>query len=151
MERKEFINKITGGLALTCVACMMEACSKDSNTSGSNSSGNNNTGGGNTGGTTVLITVNLNTQLLNVGDFISDNGAIVVRIASGNALTSFSAFSNACPHAGYAVTYVKSNNTFNCALHGSNFNGDGSLKNGPATTGLGKKTVEISGTTLTVK
>lgn len=151
MERKEFIHKITGGLALTCVACMMEACSKDSATSGSNTSGNNNTGGGNTGGNTALITVNLNTQLLNVGDFISDNGAIVVRIAAGNGVTSFTAFSNACPHAGYAVTYVKSNNTFNCALHGSNFNGDGSLKNGPATTGLGKKTVEVNGTTLTVK
>jgi cytochrome b6-f complex iron-sulfur subunit len=151
MERKEFIHKITGGLALTCVACMMEACSKESTTSTGGNTGGGNTGGGNTGGNTALLTVNLNTQLLNVGDFISDNGAIVVRIATGNTVASFTAFSNACPHAGFAVTYVKSNNTFNCSLHGSNFNGDGSLKNGPATTGLGKKTVEISGTTLTVK
>lgn len=148
MERKEFINKITGGLALTCVACMMEACSKDSNTSGGNTGGN--PGAGNPPGT-ILLTINLNNQLLNVGDFISDGGVIVVRIAAGNAIASFSAFSNACPHAGYAVTYVKSNNTFNCALHGSNFNGDGTLRNGPATTGLGKRTVEISGSTLTVK
>jgi cytochrome b6-f complex iron-sulfur subunit len=145
MERKEFLNKLTGGIALTCVACMMEACSKEGTSGSGSNSGGTNPGGG-TGGTTVLLTVNLNTQLLNVGDFISDNGAIVVRIASGNT-----AVSNACPHAGYAVAYVKSSNTFNCALHGSNFNGDGSLKNGPATTGLGKKTVEISGTTLTVK
>jgi cytochrome b6-f complex iron-sulfur subunit len=151
MERKEFLNKITGGLAITCVACMMEACSKDSNTSGGGNTGGGNTGGGNTGGNTPILTVNLNSQLLNVGDFISESGAIVVRIAAGNAVASFMAFSNACPHAGYAVTYVKSNNTFNCALHGSNFNGDGTLRNGPATTGLGKKTVEISGTTLTVK
>ena len=151
MERKEFINKITGGLALTCVACMMEACSKESTTTTGGNTGGGNTGGGNTGGNTALLTVNLNTQLLNIGDFISDAGVIVVRTAAGNTLTSFSAFSNACPHAGYAVTFVKSNNTFNCALHGSNFNGDGTLKNGPANTGLTKKTIEISGTTLTVK
>jgi cytochrome b6-f complex iron-sulfur subunit len=150
MERKEFLNKLTGGMALTCVACMMEACSKEGTSGGGSNSGGTNPGGG-TGGTTVLLTVNLSTQLLNVGDFISDNGVIVVRIAAGNTVTSFTALTNACPHAGYAVTYVKSNNTFNCALHGSNFNGDGSLKNGPANTGLTQKKVEISGTTLTVK
>lgn len=150
MERKEFINKITGGLAITCVACMMEACSKESSTTtGGNTGGN--TGGGNTGGNTALLTVNLNTQLLNVGDFISDSGVIVVRIAAGNAVASFSAFSNACPHQGYAVTFVKSSNTFNCALHNSNFNSDGTFKSGPANAGLAKKTVEINGTTLTVK
>jgi len=151
MERKEFLNKLTGGIAFTCVACMMEACSKDSASAGGSNSGGTAPGGGGTGGNTVLLTVNLNTQLLNVGDFISDNGVIVVRIAAGNSVTSFTALTNACPHAGYAVTYVKTSNTFNCALHGSNFNGDGSLKNGPANTGLTKKTVEISGTTLTVK
>jgi Rieske Fe-S protein len=147
MERKEFINKITGGLALTCVACMMEACSKESTSTTGGNTGGGNTGGGNT----ALLTVNLNTQLLNIGDFISDAGVIVVRIAAGNVLTSFSAFSNVCPHAGNKVTFVKSNNTFNCAAHGSNFNGDGTLINGPANTGLTKKTIEISGTTLTVK
>ncbi len=147
MERKDFLNKLTGGLAFTCVACMMEACSKDETSSGSGS----NNSGGNTGGTTVLLTANLNSQLLAVNDFISDNGVIVVRTATGNTVTSFVAFSNVCPHAGAAVTFIKNTTSFNCPLHGSNFSINGSVTQGPANSGLTKKTVEVNGTTLTVK
>lgn len=41
--------------------------------------------------------------------------------------------------------------SFNCPLHNSNFSISGAVTGGPAATGLTKKTVEISGTTLTVK
>jgi len=74
MERKDFLNKLTGGLALTCVACMMEACSKD------NEGSDNNPG-------TALLTLNLNSQLLAVGDYISENGVVIARLASGNAVS----------------------------------------------------------------
>lgn len=145
MERKEFINKITGGLAFTCVACMMEACSKEEATGGSG-------GGNNTGGTgSAILTINLNTQLMAVNDFISEKGVIVVRTATGNTTQSFVAFSNECPHAGATVTFVKASNIFNCPAHGSNFSITGSVTQGPANTGLSKKSIEISGTTLTVK
>jgi Rieske Fe-S protein len=146
MERKEFINKLTGGLAFTCVACMMEACSKDDTTPSGNSGGSTNTGG-----TTGPFTVNLNTQLLSVNDFEAGPGLIVVRIAAGNIVSSFVAFSSVCPHQGATVQYVKSNNTFNCSAHNSNFSISGAVTSGPAPTGLTKKTVEISGTTLTVR
>jgi len=102
MERKEFLNKISGGLAFTCVACMMAACSKDETNGTGNNTGGSNTGGGSTGST--LLTINLTTQLLAIDDFISDKGIIVVRKAAGNAVSSFVAFVNACPHQGVAVT-----------------------------------------------
>lgn len=154
MERKEFLNKISGGLAFTCVACMMAACSKDDSTgSGNNTGGSGNTGGGNTGGGTgsTLLTINLATQLLAVDDFISDKGIIVVRKAAGNAVSSFVAFVNACPHQGVAVTFRKGSNDFYCSAHGSTFSIAGAVTVSPATSGLSARTVEISGTTLTVK
>lgn len=144
MERKDFINTLTGGLAFTCVACMMQACSKED----SPSSGGNNSGGGNTA---ILLTVNLSTELLSVGDVISKSGIILVRVAATNDLASFTAFSSACPHAGATVTYVQNTNTFNCSAHQSNFSISGARTSGPANSGLVKKMIAISGTTLTVK
>jgi Rieske Fe-S protein len=151
MERKEFLNKISGGLAFTCVACMMAACSKDDTTTGSgnNPGGGSNTGGGGTGST--LLTINLTTQLLAVNDFVSDKGIIIVRKAAGNVVSSFAAFVNACPHQGVAVTFRKGSNDFYCSAHGSTFSITGAVTVAPATSGLSARTVEISGTTLTVK
>ena len=153
MERKEFLNKISGGLAFTCVACMMAACSKDDNTGTGNNTGGGNTGGGNTGGGTgsTLLTINLTTQLLSIDDFISDKGIIVVRKVAGNAVSSFVAFVNACPHQGVAVDFVKAKNHFYCSAHGSTFSITGAVIAAPATSGLSPRTIEISGTTLTVK
>lgn len=149
MERKEFLDKISGGLAFSCVACMMAACSKEGTTGTGNNTGGGNTGGGNTGNT--LLTVNLTTQLLAVNDFVSDQGIIVVRKAAGNTVSSFVAFVNACPHQGVAVTFRKSSNDFYCSAHGSAFSISGAVTASPATSGLSARTVEISGTTLTVK
>jgi len=149
MDRKSFINQITGGLTLTCVSCMMQACSKEEATAPPNNNNNNNTNTPNTN--KILLTINLSTQLLAINDFIVDNGVIVVRTAAGNVLTSFVAFSSACPHAGASINFVKSSSSFNCSAHGSNFSINGSVTNGPASSALEKKTIEIAGNTLTVK
>jgi len=149
MERKEFFNKISGGLAFTCVACMMAACSKEGTTGTGNNTGGGNTGGGGTGST--LLTINLTSQLLAIDDFVSDKGIIVVRKAAGNTVSSFVAFVNACPHQGVAVTFRKGSNDFWCSAHGSTFSIAGAVTVSPATSGLSARTVEISGTTLTVK
>jgi Rieske Fe-S protein len=100
--------------------------------------------------TPALLTINLATQITAVGDYISDKGIIVVRTATGNVAASFIAFDNRCPHQGSPVSYVNSSKTFNCSAHGSNFNADGTLKNGPASTGLIKKSLQVTGTTLSV-
>jgi Rieske Fe-S protein len=138
MERKEFLAKLGGGIGLTCVACMMNACSKEEATTPT------------TPTTPALLTVNLSTQLTSVGDFLSDKGIIVVRTATGNVATSFVAFNNECPHQRNPVTFIKSNNTFNCSFHQSNFSIDGAKISGPAQSGLVKKNLQVTGNTLTV-
>jgi Rieske Fe-S protein len=138
MERKEFLGKLGGGIGLTCVACMMNACSKEEATTPT------------TPTTPALLSVNLSTQITAVGDFISDKGIIVVRTATGNVAASFIAFNNECPHRGNTVTFVKASNTFNCSLHNSNFNADGTRKDGPTPSGLIKKNLQVTGTTLSV-
>jgi cytochrome b6-f complex iron-sulfur subunit len=74
-----------------------------------------------------------------------------VRKAAGNVVSSFAAFVNACPHQGIAVTFRKGSNDFYCSAHGSTFSITGAVTVSPATSGLSARTVEISGTTLTVK
>lgn len=149
MERKEFLGKICGGLTFTCVATMMAACEKGD--SPVNPPGTNPPPAGGGGNNNALLTVNLLSQMVAVNDFVAEKGVIVVRTSTGNDASSFSAFSSACPHAGATVTYVSNSKSFNCSAHGSNFSSSGSVTNGPATTGLVKLTVEVSGSTLTVK
>jgi len=142
MERKEFLSKIGGGLAVTCVACMMAACSKDETPSTPTTPGP-------TG--TILLTLNLNTQLLAVGDFVADQGIIVVRKATGNTAASFAAFVNSCPHQGRPLTFRKASNDFFCATHGSTFSIAGAVTVAPAANPLTARTVDVSGTTLNVR
>jgi cytochrome b6-f complex iron-sulfur subunit len=149
MERKEFLGKICGGLTFTCVATMMAACSKDDATSGTTPGNVTPTPGGGTNN--ALLTVNLLSQMVSVNDFVAEKGVIVVRTATGNSASSFTAFSSVCPHAGSTVTYISNNKTFNCSAHGSNFSSTGSVTQGPASSGLTKLTVEVTGSTLTVK
>jgi cytochrome b6-f complex iron-sulfur subunit len=143
INREEFLNKLTGGLAVTCVACMAAACSKEEPVT----PGNSTIPVGNTTG----VTVNLATELKNVNEFIAKSGVIVIRTAIGNTAISFAAFSSSCPHAGATVEYNSSTTSFFCSAHGSAFSANGSLVKGPATRGLTNLTVEITGSTLTVK
>jgi Rieske Fe-S protein len=142
MQRKEFLDKLSGGLAFTCVSCMMAACSKDSNTSGDNS---------NNPGDTILLNIDLSAQLLAVKDFISSKGIIVVRIADGNLAGSFVAFFNACTHEGAAVEYDDNTNGFICPRHGATYSISGAVTGAPAPAPLTARTVAVSGSTLTVK
>ena len=53
MNREEFLHKLSGGLAATCVACMAAACSSESPGPISPATGSNPSG--NTAGTTVNL------------------------------------------------------------------------------------------------
>jgi Rieske Fe-S protein len=63
---------------------------------------------------------------------------------------TFQAFNATCTHQGCQVAGV-SGDTISCACHGSQYSvADGSVTRGPALRGLAKKTVTVSGDTLTV-
>jgi Rieske Fe-S protein len=152
MKRAKFLHTVSGGLAAVCVSCLAAACSKSEGPTPISAStpSTPSTNPGQTPGSNAF-TVKLDSELKAVNDFISKNGIIVIRLATGNVASSFLAVSSVCPHAGATVEYNNTKSSFSCAAHGSSFSSDGSLVSGPATKGLTKLLVEITGTTLTVK
>jgi cytochrome b6-f complex iron-sulfur subunit len=144
MKRNEFLTTLTGSFSAVCLACMTSACSEDE-------MGAPKTATTPAGPATSSATINLETELKAVNNFIAKNGFIVIRTATGNTAASFVAFSSVCPHAGATVEYKESSSSFLCAAHGSTFSSSGALTQGPAAVGLTKFDVEITGLTLRVK
>ena len=141
MERNEFLAKLGIGTLAVCVGCNMISCSKSGNPSPSNN---------NTPPSGTTVNVDLTSSIKNIGDQTVSNGIIIVRLAAGNAATSFTAVQVACTHEGNSINYNNSQGIFICPAHGSEFSKTGSLIQGPATTSLKQYTVTVSGTTLTV-
>jgi Rieske Fe-S protein len=80
------------------------------------------------------------------GKVFANNEVVVTQPVKG----TFAAFSAICPHQGCAVDTVK-DGTINCPCHGSKFKvADGSVAKGPATTGLAKKSVTVTGDKITL-
>lgn len=142
MERRKFIETLTAPVAVACVSCMGMACSKSSNSP--------NNGNAPTPPSNVNFTINLNNQLTSVGSSLSQNGVVVVRLATSNVAGSFVAVQESCPHQGTAIAFFASSNTFICPNHGAIFNTAGNNVGGQSTGALKVYTVSISGTTLTV-
>jgi cytochrome b6-f complex iron-sulfur subunit len=143
MERTEFLSKLGIGALAACMGCGLVSCSKGGN---ANPSGNNTT----TPPAGTTFSVDLNSELTSVGDSKVSNGIILVRLATGNAVSSFTAVQVACTHEGTAINYNNSQGLFICPLHGSEFSKSGSLIQGPATSSLKQYAVAIAGSTLTV-
>jgi Rieske Fe-S protein len=80
------------------------------------------------------------------GKIFKDKAVVVTQPASG----TFKAFSTKCPHQGCAVSSISSG-AIHCPCHGSQFSvEDGSVKKGPATTGLTAQNVTVSGDSITL-
>lgn len=76
---------------------------------------------------------------------IGEATTIVINAASGD----YRAYSNVCPHAGCGI-YEFANARIRCGCHGSTFDIDGGLLEGPATTGLARRQSSVEGTILTI-
>jgi Rieske Fe-S protein len=68
---------------------------------------------------------------------------VVTQAAAGD----FKGFSATCTHAGCTVSEV-ADGTINCPCHGSKFNLDGSVANGPATKPLTPEAVTVQGDSI---
>lgn len=143
MERNEFIKSLGLGVALICTGSCMSGCgskSKDPNP---------NPGGG--GGSKVNL--DIATQLLSVGSFTTISGVLFVRLATGNATSSFTATQATCPHQGGTLNWIAASNLIQCALHSSQYSASGAVLaqpvGGGATAALKVYALSLSGTTLT--
>ncbi|HEY8957611.1 Rieske (2Fe-2S) protein [Chitinophaga sp.] len=146
MERRDFVSNIGLTLALVCTAGLA-ACSK-----GGNDNPEPNPPGG--GGGNAKLSLNLGSDLTNVGDFKIANGVIIIRVAAGNTASAFSALSSTCTHQGCTVaTYNNSSKLIECNApcgHGSRYTTTGAVNTGPATAALSAYTIKVDGNMLTV-
>jgi Rieske Fe-S protein len=142
------------GLAAALTAC-------GSSDDDSSSTTTNNAGGGSTtqdsngsGGSTDTSTAAAGGTALakttdipeGGGTIYKDQAVVVTQPASG----TYKAFSTKCPHAGCAVSSI-ANGAIVCPCHGSEFAiADGSVKKGPATTGLTAANITVSGDQITL-
>lgn len=138
MERRLFLQLLGVTAAAACAGCLA-SCSK---------SGNNLSPSGNPNPSAVSI--DLNSQLLHVGDYVVSNGIIIARLASGNTPADFTALSAFCTHQGTIISYVAIENLFYCPAHGSEFSTNGAVLRGPAASPLKQYTVQINNNILTV-
>lgn len=146
MEREEFISKLGMGVLLACTGCSLVSCGGSKNSDPAPAKG----GTPPVPGSGAVFTTDLSSSLLNVGDSKILNGVILVRIATGNAASSFTAVQLACTHEGTAIGYNAGQGKFVCPNHGSEFNQSGQVLLGPAASALQKYTVSVTGTTATV-
>jgi Rieske Fe-S protein len=78
-----------------------------------------------------------------VGSGVIIGEVVVTQATAGD----FKGFSSTCTHAGCAVNEVV-DGTINCPCHGSKFNLDGSVANGPATKPLASQPLVIQGDSI---
>ena len=137
MERRDALQKIVlaSGTVLFIPTALL-SCSEDE---GVDPGGNND------------LTINMDessyTGLKNAGGFVVVSGTIIVNTGGDN----FVALSSICTHSGCTVGYSVQNNNFPCPCHGSVFNTNGSVANGPATQALKQYGVSREGNVLTIK
>ena len=133
MERSEFLKLLGSGTILVCAGCM-EACSSKSDPAPTN----------------ITFTLDLslpeNAALTSAGGALTKSGVIVARLST----TEFTAVSVICTHEGTSVNYVSGQQSFLCPNHGSKFDKNGAVVNGPAAKPLKKYSTELTGNNLRI-
>ncbi|MXV49861.1 Rieske 2Fe-2S domain-containing protein [Pedobacter sp. HMF7647] len=143
MKRDEFIKAFGIGVAAACTGCLA-ACKK----SGSDSDGGPQPP---TPPANINFSIDLNSEIKNIGESKVSNGVIVVRTGPTNDVSSFTAVQVACTHEGTSINYNANQARFICPNHGSQFATTGAVLLGPAATSLKVYNISIQGSTLTVK
>ncbi len=139
MKREEFLSKLGLGLLVACAGCNLLSCSSSKMDDPQPAPD-----------TGILLTADLTSSLLNVGDSKSAKGVMLVRIATGNTANSFTAVQSSCTHQGTSIDYNVAQAKFICPNHGSQFSHTGQVLMGPAVISLQKYTVSINGIIATV-
>ncbi len=83
----------------------------------------------------------------NKGKIITVDGN---NVAVFNDKGTFKAFSTSCTHLGCDIEWNDTENTWDCPCHGSKFNPDGSVKNGPAQRALDPIAIKIENNQITL-
>lgn len=148
MERKEFLNLVGMSVGAIVLQNCLSGCSKASDpapavvppvkppTGGGSTTASGLTGNNSIAKGAIDFTVDITdknfSDLATNGKALISGDVIVARTKTGD----FLAVANACTHQGTIVDFVADKTSFNCSLHGSNFDAAGKVTNGPATSAL---------------
>lgn len=143
MERKEFLSLLSSGAAaFFAVGCLGGCGSKESDPQPNPGTG------GQPAKTDFTLDLNeaANSTLKTKGNALVKNGVIVAYTNAG----SYIAVSSVCTHQGGTLGFNAGNNNFVCPSHGSVFNTNGSVAQGPANKALKQFSTTLSGSKLRV-
>jgi len=149
MERKEFIKKMimNGSIAAILPTIILQSCEEDDPMPPSN--GGDPTGNGTNNNIVIDLNDPQNSDLLEDGSYRFLNSNEIIVINKGNK--EFIALSTTCTHKGCTVDYSTSNKNLPCPCHGSVYDIDGSVINGPANAPLRTYNINLADNTLTIE
>lgn len=134
MDRNQFLKYMSAGTLIACTGCSLVSCDSSDNPMPTGLD------------FTLDLTLPANAALQNVGGSLTKDGVIIANVTG----SEFTAVSKACTHAGTTINYRSTQQDFLCPNHGSVFDKNGLVKNGPAGSALAKYNTELTGTNLRV-
>lgn len=144
MKRNEFFSVLGISAGMIYLAPVLTSCSKSSVDATIPPPGGGN--GGAVDFTLDLTSPTYTALNTNGGSVVKDN-IIIAKTSAG----VYIAVTSICTHQQYnPISFESANSRFHCPNHGSNFNFDGSVINGPATSALKKYNTQLTGTNLRV-
>jgi Rieske Fe-S protein len=152
--RRDFLKK-SGSLAVMSMfgVAFFTSCSSDdmdpdmTNPNDPPATGNPGTGI-NVTATAVTVDLTVATTLAAAGGWALVSAARVLIVNMGN--NNFNALTSVCTHSQCDNRWTFTNNVFTCTCHGSRFNTNGSVVNGPANQPLRTYPTSVSNNVLTV-
>lgn len=150
-ERREFLRK-SGSLAVMSLfgVAFFTSCSTDDTEP--TIAGPNTPPAANTGitATATAVTVDLNvaTTLASAGGWTLVTASRVLIVNMGN--NTFNALTSVCTHSQCDRNWTFANNVFTCTCHGSRFDRNGGVVNGPATQALRTYPATVNNNVLSV-
>ncbi len=167
MERKEFLSLVGISVGAVILQQCLSGCKSDGGDPSPNSGGNNGNSNGNSGGgstTTTGLTGNaslasgkidftLDLTSTTYKDLKTEGKALIVGdvIVAKTKDGAYIAVAKKCTHQGTTVDFESNSNRFNCSNHGSNFDLNGQVINGPATSPLTQYNAAFDTTKNTLK
>lgn len=150
-ERREFLKK-SGSLAVMSLfgVAFFTGCSSDDTEP--NMPAPNNPPAAGTGITTsanaVTVDLSVATSLASAGGWALVTASRVLIVNMGN--NTYNALTSVCTHSQCDRNWTFANNVFTCTCHGSRFDREGAVVNGPATQPLRSYPATVSNSILTV-
>jgi len=154
-SRRRFFIKTFQGAALLSIPAVigsfLESCTNMTNPVNSGNASSLAQIQGSTSGNIVTVTIDSASPLAKAGSAALLNYSGGQLLVDRSSDTQFNAFTSICTHAGCTVNgYDSSNNQFVCPCHGSRFDANGHVVQGPASAALQQFQTNFTGSTLKI-